>query len=420
MNKLVHIGSSNDGGSVGILLNRANRHGFIAGATGTGKTVTLQRIAEQFSRAGVPVFMADIKGDLTGIGQPDRGDANPVRHWDLEGIQGEQIRLRLATLGPDLLGRLLELTEAQQGVLNIAFHVAVRYRKPMDTFNHLNSILQFVTDNDEVERRFGRCSKMTVSTIQRKMLMMQDRTASMFGKTNFSIEDLMTCDAQGRGTVNLLDATNLISNGTLYSTFLMWMMSELFERLPEAGDLDKPRLVFFFDEAHMLFRDAPKQLVNKVEQVVRLIRSKGVGIYFVTQKPSDIPESILAQLSNRVQHALRAYTPSEIKGLKAAATSFRINPEFDTVDKIQLLNVGEALVSTLDSNGTPQVVQAIKVALPESKVGIADSQYRPKINRAKKSKSYENRSRQKESFDMPKVFKPRHRWIGNLLQMAMR
>ena len=423
MTSLIKIGSAN-GSPVGILPHRANRHGFVAGATGTGKTVTLHTMAEQFSRAGVPVFMADIKGDLTGIGQPDRGPACPVNHLDLYGQTGREINIRLASMGPELVSRMLELSETQEGVMVVAFHVAVAQRMPMDTLDQLSSIIRYMGANAAaVSERFGRCSPTTLATIQRKILMLQGTAGAIFGRGNLEIDDIMQVRG-GQGVVTLLDATNLINNPNMYSTFLLWLLGELFKKLPEVGDLAKPKLVFFFDEAHLLFRDAPKALMERVEQTVRLIRSKGVGIYFVSQKPADIPEQVLSQLSNRIQHALRAYTPNEQRALKAAAASFRANPTINASEVLQSLKVGQALVSTLDANGTPSVVQIVNVNLPESKVGPADSKYLPVI---KSPKAYQpqvdrNAGRERVEIDFKSVQKgarvARKVWRGGLLALV--
>lgn len=419
----IDIGDAN-GNSVGIRLNRANRHGFVAGATGTGKTVTLQRMAEQLSRAGVPVLMADIKGDLTGIGQPNTGPAAPVKHWDLYGINGQGIKIRLASMGPQLVARLLDLSETQEGAITIAFHVAVQYRMPIDTLDNLASVIRFMAKcAPEISQRFGRCSPQTLATIQRKILVLEGQSGMIFGKSNLQIEDMMQVQGS-EGVVNLLDATNLINNSSLYSTFLLWLLGELFKKLPEVGDVDKPKLVFFFDEAHLLFRDAPKALMERIEQTVRLIRSKGVGIYFVTQNSSDIPDVVLAQLSNRIQHALRAYTPNEQKGLRAAASSFRENPSLDTLSALQNMGVGEALISTLDDRGVPQVVQLTKVHLPESKVGPADPQYRPIPKRVGHSKrKNHSASSTPLKIDFKRIQKAaqitRKIWRGGLLSLVL-
>jgi uncharacterized protein len=374
----------------GLRLDRANRHGIIAGATGTGKTVTLQVLAQGFSDAGVPVFTADVKGDLSGVaaaGTPNEKmlaraaemgvtlspAAAPVVFWDLFGEKGHPIRATISEMGPTLLARLFDLNEVQEGVLHIAFEVADREGLLLLDLDDLQSVLAYLAENaKEIGQVYGNVAPATVGALQRQLLTLRNQGGeAFFGEPALRLADLMRTDPQGRGYVNVLAADKLIASPQLYATFLLWLMSELFEELPEVGDPEKPKLVFFFDEAHLLFRDAPKSLLQKIEQVVRLIRSKGVGIYFVTQNPADVPDSVLAQLGNRVQHALRAYTPSEQKGLKAAAGSFRPNPAFDTAEAIQNLGVGEALVSVLDEKGAPTVVARTKVRPPNSRIGPA-------------------------------------------------
>jgi DNA helicase HerA-like ATPase len=371
-----------------LRLDRANRHGIVAGATGTGKTVTLQIMAQAFSDAGVPVFAADVKGDLSGVSQPGspsekiavraagmnlelRPDAPPTVFWDLFGEKGHPIRTTVSEMGPLLLARLLELNEVQEGVLTVAFHVADAEGLLLLDLKDLRAALTHVSDNAKtVGAAYGNVSPTTVATIQRKLLMLETQSAgSFFGEPALNLADIMRVDGSGRGVVSILAADSLIANPRAYSTFLLWLLSELFEELPEVGDPEKPRLVFFFDEAHLLFRDAPRPLMDKVEQVVRLIRSKGVGVYFVTQNPADVPDAVLAQLGSRIQHALRAYTPAEQKGLRAAAQSFRANPAFDTEEAIQGLGVGEALVSVLDERGAPTVVQKTMIRPPASRLG---------------------------------------------------
>ncbi len=388
-----------------LVLRRANRHGLIAGATGTGKTVTLQVLAEAFSRAGVPVFAADVRGDLAGIALP--GDpkgklherftaratelgisdyacrAPPVMFWDLYGAQGHPLRATMSDLGPVLLARILELSDAQEGVLNVAFHLADIEGLELLNFDDLKTLIRHVAENaQEVSKRYGLVQPTTAAAIQRKLLQLDmGDAAQFFGEPALDLADFIRTDANGHGFVNVLAADRLIGSPRLYSTFLLWLMSELFERLPEIGDPDKPKLVFFFDEAHLLFKDAPKALLDKIEQVVRLIRSKGVGIYFVTQNPQDVPETVLAQLSNRVQHALRAYTPSETKAVRIAAASFRPNPAFSTEAAITTLEVGEALVSTLDEKGTPGIVERTKIRPPEARLGPLSAAERVAIQR---------------------------------------
>lgn len=375
-------------GPVTQRLDRSNRHGVVAGATGTGKTVTLQVMAQAFSDAGVPVFAADVKGDLSGVAMPGTPNekmmaraasmdlalspsAPPVMFWDLFGQKGHPIRTTISEMGPLLLSRLLELNDVQEGVMNIVFHVADQDGLLLLDLKDLQACLKYVADHaDEIGTQYGNVSAATVGAIQRKLLTLQTQGAEhFFGEPALDLTDLMRTDVAGRGYVNLLAADRLIQSPKLYSTFLLWLLSELFEVLPEVGDPEKPKLVFFFDEAHLLFNDAPKPLLEKIEQVVRLIRSKGVGVYFVTQNPADIPDAVLGQLGARVQHALRAYTPADQKGLKAAAQSFRVNPAFDTAETIQALGVGEALVSTLDEKGAPRVVQKTLIRPPASRLG---------------------------------------------------
>ena len=365
----------------------ANRHGVITGATGTGKTVTLQRLAEGFSQRGVPVFMADIKGDLTGVTQIGGGNPKvdarnellgitpqyeqfPATLWDVFGKQGHPLRATVSEMGPLLIARLLQLNDTQEGVLSIAFKYADDNGLLLLDLKDLQSLMQWVGQNaDELTLQYGNVSAASVGAIQRGLLQLDEQGGDLFfGEPAVRLEDFMQ-SLGGKGVLNLLAADQLINAPKLYSTFLLWLLSELFESLPEAGDLEKPKLVFFFDEAHLLFNDAPPALVEKIEQVVRLIRSKGVGVYFVTQNPADIPEKVLAQLGNRVQHALRAYTPQEQKGVKAAASSFRVNPEIDTERVITELGVGEVLISTLDEKGVPTVVDRAFVVPPVGHIG---------------------------------------------------
>ncbi len=374
-----------------LLPAMANRHGLVAGATGTGKTVTLQRLAESFSRIGVPVFMADVKGDLAGIGQPGGGNAKvevrvaelglgagdfstqacPVTLWDILGDQGHPVRTTLSEMGPLLLARLLGLNETQEGVLNIVFRLADDNGWLLLDVKDLRALLAYLADDPAaVGGDYGHVSKASVGAIQRKLLTLEEQGAGkLFGEPALNIADLMQTDERGWGYINLLAADKLIHTPALYSTFLLWLLSELFEQLPEVGDVPKPRLVFFFDEAHLLFDSAPKVLLDKIEQVVRLIRSKGVGVYFVTQSPADVPDDVLGQLGNRVQHALRAFTPRDQKAVRVAAQTFRPNPAFDTEALITNLGVGEALVSTLDETGTPTIVERVRVAPPGSRIG---------------------------------------------------
>lgn len=385
------IWMAHDGERIYMEPSMANRHGLIAGATGTGKTITLKVLAESFSDMGVPVFFADIKGDLSGICVPGVDSENmqkriakfgiegfkyqsyPTRFWDIYGEKGCPVRTTVSEMGPLFLGRLLGLNETQTGVLSIVFRVADDEGLLLLDMKDLRSMVNYVGENaKEYTTEYGNVSTQSVGAIQRKLLELEDQGAEQFfGEPALDIFDWIQTE-NGRGVINVLNCVKLIQNPTLYSTFLLWMLSELFEQLPEAGDLEKPRMVFFFDEAHMLFSDAPKALIQKVEQVVKLIRSKGVGIYFVTQNPADIPDSVLAQLGNRIQHALRAYTPAEQKAIKAAASSFRVNPAFKTEDVITTLGTGEALVSFLDSEGRPSIVRQAKILCPQSLMGAAD------------------------------------------------
>ena len=374
---------------VSLALSLANRHGLIAGATGTGKTVTLQILAEGLSAAGVPVFAADVKGDLSGIAlagteksflseraakiglDPYVFEPHPTIFWEVFGKQGHPIRSTVSEMGPLLLSRLLDLNDVQEGVLNIAFRVADDEGLLLLDLKDLRAILTFLSEHaDEVKARYGNVSPTSVGAIQRQLLVLENQGGdAFFGEPALALSDFMMTDAQGRGAINILAADALMANPRVYATFLLWMMSELFEALPEAGDLDKPKLVFFFDEAHLLFNDAPKALLEKVTQVVRLIRSKGVGVYFITQNPQDVPEIVLSQLGNRIQHALRAYTPREQKAVRVAAESFRANPNFKTEDAITEMGIGEALVSTLQKGGVPSVVERTLIRPPAGRMG---------------------------------------------------
>ena len=372
-----------------LTLKYANRHGLIAGATGTGKTVTLQIIAEGLSEAGVPVFVSDVKGDLSGISQaikpkpflteraqtvgldPYTPDEFPVRLWDLFGDQGHPIRATITEMGPLLLARLLGLNDTQEGVLTLAFRVADDEGLALIDLKDLRALLAEVSHRrKELSAEYGNVSTASVGAIQRRLLTLEDQGGeNFFGEPALDLQDFMATDRDGRGVINILAADKLMQSPKLYATFLLWMLSELFEELPEVGDPDKPKLVFFFDEAHLLFNDAPKALLEKVEQVVRLIRSKGVSVFFVSQNPLDIPDSVSSQLGNRVQHALRAFTPREQRVVKAAAETFRPNPDFKTVDVITELGIGEALVSTLEAKGRPGVVQRTLIRPPASRMG---------------------------------------------------
>jgi DNA helicase HerA-like ATPase len=376
-----------------LLLKRANRHGLVAGATGTGKTVTLQVLAEGFSRAGVPVFAADMKGDLSGMAMPGSPTAktdapfrqraaelglgdwayapSPVVFWDLFGEAGHPIRTTVSEMGPLLLARLMGLTEAQEGVLSIAFRVADEEGLLLLDLKDLQALLTNLAGRSaELTARYGNVTKQSVGAIQRQLLQLESQGGDrFFGEPALAIADFMRVDEAGQGQVNILMADRLMASPRLYATFLLWLMSELFEELPEVGDPDKPKLVFFFDEAHLLFSEAPPALLDKVEQVVRLIRSKGVGIYFVTQNPIDIPEKVAAQLGNRIQHALRAFTPKEARAVRAASETFRPNPKVDVASAITELRVGEALVSVLDEKGIPTPVERTLVAPPRGRAG---------------------------------------------------
>ncbi|MDX3928788.1 MAG: DUF853 domain-containing protein [Shinella sp.] len=370
-------------------LKFGNRHGLVTGATGTGKTVTLQILAEGFSNAGVPVFCADVKGDLSGIGaigeakdfllkraeqiglEPYDFQEFPVIFWDLYGEKGHRVRTTMSEMGPLLLSRLMNATDAQEGVLNIAFKIADTGGLPLLDLKDLQALLTYMGENaTELSNKFGFISKASVGSIQRELLILEQQGAQhFFGEPALKISDIMRTTNDGRGAISVLAADKLMMNPRLYGTFLLWLLSELFEELPEVGDPDKPKLVFFFDEAHLLFNDAPKVLIERVEQVVRLIRSKGVGVYFVTQNPLDVPETVLAQLGNRVQHALRAYTPREQKAVKTAADTFRPNPDFDCATVITNLGTGEALVSTLEGKGAPSMVERTLIRPPASRLG---------------------------------------------------
>ena len=389
-------------GPISIIGKMANRHGLIAGATGTGKTVTLQVIAESFSQAGVPCFMADMKGDLSGISQagrlsgfiekrlPEFGIENPqfagcpTRFYDVFGEQGHPMRTTISNMGPQLLSRLLGLTEVQSGVMDVIFRVADDRGLLLLDLKDLRSMLNYVSDHSsEYSQRYGSVSALSVGAIQRSLLSLENQGADkFFGEPAFDIQDLFAVDASGRGVMSVLATDKLMMNPKLYSTFLLWLLSDIFSSMPEVGDLELPKLVFFFDEAHTLFTDTSPALVSKIEQVVRLIRSKGIGVYFITQNPSDIPDSILGQLGNRVQHALRAYTPKDQKGVKAAAETFRANPAFKTEDAIMNLETGEGLVSFLDAKGAPSIVERAKVLFPLSQIGPITEGQRLDINNA--------------------------------------
>ena len=389
----IYMGLSEENERVYMQLNMCNRHGIITGASGTGKTITMKVMAESFSDAGVPVFLCDIKGDVSGLCMPGTQNEGmekridkfgirdcfeyksyPVTHWDIYGEKGHPIRATVSDMGPDLLSRILQLSQAQEGVLQILFKYADDNGLELYDLKDLTALIEYVSDHKEaLQGAYGNIASASLGTIQRALIPLINQGGDVFfGEPQMDIYDFMRTTSDGKGMINLLNCVKLANNPTLYATFLLWLMAELFENLPEAGDLDKPKLVFFFDEAHMLFTEAPKVLVQKVEQMVKLIRSKGVGIYFVTQSPSDIPDSVLAQLSNRVQHALRAYTPAEQKNIRAAAQSLRENPAFDTAEVITQLGVGHALLSFLDEEGVPGIVQNCSVICPQSLMAQAE------------------------------------------------
>ena len=372
-----------------LLPKMANRHGLIAGATGTGKTITMKVLAESFSDMGVPVFFSDVKGDLSGMCVPGKDTEDmqkrikrfgiegfeyksfPVRFWDIFGEKGHPVRVTVSDMGPLLLSRLFGLTEVQEGVLNIVIRAADDEGLLLIDLKDLRAMLKYVGDNRlEYTTAYGNVTTASIGAIQRALLRFEEEGGTnVFGEPDLNIKDFMRTDPEGRGYMNILSSSKLIQSPTVYATFLLWMMTELFEKLPEVGDLDKPKMIFFFDEAHMLFEGASKTLVQKIVQVVKLIRSKGVGIYFVTQSPSDIPDEVLAQLSNRVQHGLRAYTPAEQKAVHAAARAFRTNPAFDTEEALMSVGTGEALVSFLDEKGIPSIVENAKILPPQSLMG---------------------------------------------------
>lgn len=407
MSEMIFVGG---GGSAyaeaqNLRLDKSNRHGLIAGATGTGKTVTLQILAEGFSANGVPVFLSDVKGDLSGlaasgseafklhdafikrattIGLELDYSAFPVTFWDLFGEQGHPIRATVAEMGPLLLSRLMELTDVQEGVLNVAFRVADEEGLPLLDLKDLQALLVWVGQNaKDLSLRYGNVSTSSVGAIQRQLLVLENQGGvSLFGEPALDLNDIIRLDDDGRGMINILAADKLMGSPRLYATFLLWLLSELFEELPEVGNPDKPKLVFFFDEAHLLFDDAPKALVDKVEQVARLIRSKGVGVFFITQNPADVPEDVLGQLGNRFQHALRAFTAKDRKELKLAAETYRENPAFDTAEAIQEVGTGEAVTSLLDEDGIPSIVERTLIRPPSSQLGPLDKVMRAAMMQA--------------------------------------
>ena len=396
----IWVANDENGENVFLLPKMANRHGLIAGATGTGKTVTLKVLAEAFSDMGVPVFLADVKGDLSGMVLEGRDSENmqerirrfgldeagfkyqryPATFWDVFGKQGVPLRTTVSEMGPLLLSRILGLNDLQRDILSIAFKIADDQELLLVDTKDLKAMLNYISENNkEFAASYGNISKVSVSAIMRAIVSLEIAGGdTFFFEPALDIRDWFTVGPDGKGMINILDSTSLINNGTLYGTFLLWMMSELFETLPEVGDLDKPKMVFFFDEAHLLFKDTPKLLMDKIEQVVKLIRSKGVGIYFVTQNPRDIPDGVLAQLGNKIQHALHAYTPADMKAVKAAADSFRANPSFNTADVIQELGTGEAVCSFLDETGTPTVCEKVSILPPQSLMGGIDDGTRDK------------------------------------------
>ncbi len=409
-----------------VLMNTAmaNRHGLIAGATGTGKTVTLQVLAEGFSKLGVPVFMADVKGDLSGLARPGKSHPKiderinlikiedyqlrqyPTVFWDLFGKQGHPFRATISELGPLLLSTLLELNDTQTGILYSAFRIADDNEWLLLDLKDLRSLLSWMGDHSaELKSEYGNISGASIGAIQRRLLVLEEQKAEhFFGEPAASINDIMKTDFSGNGVISIMDVTKLIARSpALYSTFLLWLLSELFEELPEVGDADRPKLVFFFDEAHLLFDQAPKPLLDKVEQVVRLIRSKGVGIYFISQSPLDIPEDVLGQLGLRIQHALRAFTPKDRKAIKAVAENFRPNPELDTKQVITELGTGEALVSTLDAKGSPTIVERTMIRPPESRMGpLSKEEREEQIKRSPFSGKYDIAVDRKSAYEMLK------------------
>ena len=398
-NGKIYMGLADDQ-RVEMCLNMCNRHGLIAGASGTGKTITMKVMAESFSDAGVPVFLCDVKGDVAGICAPGQSSEGmekridkfglrdtftyrgyPTTFWDIYQEGGHAVRATVSEMGPELLSRILGLTPAQEGILHILFRIADDKGLLLIDLKDLRAMLTYVNEHRaEYMMTYGNITPQSVAAILRALLPLEQQGGELFfGEPALEIQDWMRTDAEGRGMINVLDCVKLVQNPTLYASFLLWMLSELFESLPEAGDLDKPKLVFFFDEAHMLFRDAPNVLLQKIEQTVKLIRSRGVGVYFVTQSPGDIPDSVLAQLSNRVQHALRAYTPAELKAVRVAAQAFRANPAFQAEDAIMELGVGEALTSFLDEKGVPTMVQRTKIICPQSLMAAPEPMMRAKV-----------------------------------------
>ena len=417
------VGGTQDKEQIKILTSMANRHGLIAGATGTGKTVSMQVLAESFARQGVPVFTADVKGDLSGIAKAitpnDKVNerikkigldgftpsGNPVLFWDFFGKSGHPVRTTISEMGPLLLSRLMDLNDVQEGVLEIAFTIADDEGLLLLDIKDLRSLIQWMDDNEkELKKEYGNISGATLGAIQRRLVTLNEGGGDIFfGEPALRLEHIMQKDFSGRGVISILDAKSLMTDPRIYSTFLLWLLSELFEQLPEVGDAEKPKLVFFFDEAHLLFDDTPKALQSKIEQVVRLIRSKGVGVYFVTQNPLDIPEEVLGQLGHKVQHALRAFTPKDQKAVKAAAQTFRANPEIDAEKIITELGVGEALVSVLDEKGSPTPVERTLICPPTSQIGPLSSEERSeRFKSSPISGVYENMLDRESAFELLK------------------
>ena len=409
----IWIANTAQGENISIIPKMANRHGLIAGATGTGKTVTLKVMAESFSEMGVPVFMADVKGDIAGMMNPgvDSEDMQqriarfklaeagfayrgcPVTFWDIFGKKGIQLRTTISEMGPLLLSRILGLNELQSDILTVVFKIADDNQLLLIDTKDLKSMLAYVDENaDSLAAEYGKMSSASLGVITRAIVALETEGGDVFfGEPALNIADWLQLGEGGKGMINILDSSSLINNGKLYSTFLLWMLSELFETLPEVGDMSKPKMVFFFDEAHLLFDDIPKALLDKIEQVVKLIRSKGVGVYFCTQNPRDIPDGVLAQLGNKVEHGLRAYTPADQKAVRAAADSFRVNPEFDTYQTLLELGTGEAVVSFLQEDGIPQIAQKVNILPPQCSMGtVADEQRDPKIKESLLYSRYAN------------------------------
>lgn len=418
------LGANKDSKGIELAVSMANRHGLVAGATGTGKTVSLQILAEGFSKLGVPVFTADVKGDLSGLATAGEQDpkieerldilgiegytnqGSPVLFWDVFGEKGHPVRTTISEMGPLLLARLMDLNETQEGVLHIAFRIADEQGLLILDLKDLRALLSWMVDNRaEISKEYGNVSPNSVAAIQRRLLVLEEAGGDrFFGEPALQTAHLMQHDFSGRGVISILDATRLMHNPKIYSTFLLWLLSELFEELDEVGDADLPRLVFFFDEAHLLFDDAPKALTDKIEQVVRLIRSRGVGVFFVTQNPRDLPDEVLGQLGNRVQHALRAFTPKDQKALRSAAETFRENPELDTEKVITELGIGEALVSVLDLSGQPTRVERLLIRPPESRMGpLSQPERKAIVDRSPIKGVYEKMVDRESAFELLKA-----------------